>query len=100
MNEFDIIQAVSRECGLPQYQTYEVLNSLASNIQKTLQKQGSVTLTGLGTFYSPNLLRKNDDIPSPGETIKYYVTHVVEWHPESKLLSPDGGVTGSKITLP
>ena len=88
MNEIDIIQAVSRECGLSQHQTYAVLNSLASNIQSTLRKQGSVTLTGLGTFYSPNPLRKNDDIPSPGETIKYYVTHVVEWHPESKLLSP------------
>ena len=100
MNELDLIEAVSQECGLPQYQTYEVLNSLALIIQKTLQKQGSVTLTGLGTFYSPNVLRKNDDIPSPGETIKYYVTHVVEWNQDSKKLSPTGGLTGSKITLP
>ncbi len=88
MNELDIIQAVSRECGLPQLQTYAVLNSLASNIQRKLRKQASVTLTRLGTLNSPNPLRKNDDIPSPGETIKYFVTHVVEWHPESKLLSP------------
>ena len=88
MDELDLIQAVSRECGLPQSQTYEVFNSLASNIQKTLRNQGSVTLTGLGTFYTSVQSRKNDNNLITGETIKYYVTHVPEFHPVSELLSP------------
>lgn len=88
MDKLDIIQVVSKECGLSQDQTYEVLNSLASNIQKKLQNQGSVAITGLGTFYSPDQSRKNDNIPTPGETIKYFVTHIPEWYQESGLSSP------------
>ena len=88
MDELYLIQVVSKECGLPQYQTYEVLNSLASNIQKTLRNQGSVTLTGLGTFYASVRSRKNDIDQITGETIIYYVTHVPEFHPESELSSP------------
>ena len=87
MDELDLIRAVAKECGIPQYQTYEVLNSLTSNIQNALQKQGSVTLTGLGTFYSSVQSRKNGSKISAGETIKYYVTHVPEFHPASVLMS-------------
>ena len=88
MDELYLIQVVSKECGLPQYQTYEVLNSLVSNIQKMLRNQGSVTLTGLGTFYASARSRENDIDPITGETIKYQVTHVPKFHPESELLSP------------
>ena len=87
MDELDLIRAVSKECGLPQYQTYEILNSLASNIQEMLRNQGSVTLSGLGTFYSSVQSRKNNKTLAAGEAIKYYVTHVPEFHPASKLLS-------------
>ena len=87
MDELDLIRAVSKECGLPQYQTYEVINSLTSNIQNVLRKQGSVTLTGFGTFYSSVESRKNGSNITTGETIKYYVTHVPEFHPASVLMS-------------
>jgi len=87
VDELNLVRAVSKECGLPQYQTYEILNSLASNIQETLRKQGSVTLSGLGTFYSSVQSRKNNSVLAAGEAIKYYVTHVPEFHPASKLLS-------------
>lgn len=88
MDELDLIQEVSRECGLSEYQTFEVINSLASNIQKKLQNQGSIAITGLGIFYSPDQSRKNDKIPTPQETIKYFVTHIPEWYQESGLTSP------------
>ncbi len=87
MDELDLIQAVSKECGLPQYQTYEILNSLAANIQEMLRNQGSVTLSGLGTFYSSVQSRKKDTVLTAGEAIKYYVTHVPEFHPAAVLMS-------------
>lgn len=87
VDELDLIRAVAKECGLPQYQTYEFLNSLASNIQEMLRKQGSVTLSGLGTFYSSVQSRKKDTVLTAGEAIKYYVTHVPEFHPASELFS-------------
>ena len=88
MNELDLIKAVSKECGLPQYQTYEILNSLASNIQDILRNQGSVTLSGLGTFHSSVESRKNENVFTAGEAIKYYVTHVPEVHSVSEIFSP------------
>jgi len=83
MDDLEVVKVVSRECGLPQYQTHEVFNSLASIIHKRLQNQQSITIRGLGTFYIPNQSMENDNIRSSGGTIKYYVTHVPEQHPSS-----------------
>ena len=87
MDELDLLRAVSKECGLPQYQTYDILNSLASNIQEMLRNQGRVTLSGLGTFYSSVQSSNNKKTLSAVDALTSYVTHVPEFHPASKLLS-------------
>lgn len=89
MNDRDLIRAIAQSCGVSVGETAKVLKSLATNIKIALNDQGTVTLTGLGTFKKSTISKIAESNPLTGETLKFSITHVPEFQPEKELVTQE-----------
>ena len=50
MTKSEIIDTIAADAGITKAQATKALDSLTTTIQKTVKKQGKLTVTGVGTF--------------------------------------------------
>lgn len=80
MTKAELIEQMAQEAGITKTAAGAAIESLIDTITKTLkQKDGKVTLTGLGTFSKTRRKARNGRNPRTGETIKIKATNVVKF---------------------
>jgi len=70
VNKADLIEAVAKEAGLSKRAAGDAIDSVISNVTKTLKKGGEVTLIGFGTFGISKRAARTGRNPQTGATIK------------------------------
>ncbi|BBO60459.1 HU family DNA-binding protein [Mycoavidus sp. B2-EB] len=70
MNKMELVEAVAKECELSKMQAKAALESVLSQIAKTLKKGESVQLVGFGTFKVNQRLARTGRNPQTGKEIQ------------------------------
>lgn len=86
MTKAELIEQMAQDAGITKTAAGAAIESLIDAITKTLkQKDGKVTLTGLGTFSKSLRKARNGRNPQTGETIKIKASNVVKFKAGKKL---------------
>ena len=67
MNKGELIEQVSRECGITKQATCRIVNSIFDIISKTLASENKVKLVGFGTFSVAQRPPRNVRLPHTGK---------------------------------
>lgn len=84
MNGKDFKGALAKECQLTQREAGTVLNAVIKLIKQELAGGGSLTLTGLGKFYTAPYSRKTITTPQ-GEKLEIKPHNVARFNPCKEL---------------
>jgi DNA-binding protein HU-beta len=86
MTKAELIEKMAQDAGITKVAAGAAIESLIDCITKTLeQKDGKVTLSGLGTFSKSRRKARNGRNPQTGETIKIKASNVVKFKAGKKL---------------
>ena len=81
MTKADLIAAIAKETDLTKADAERALNSFMTNVQKTLKKDGKLTLTGFGTFEVVKRKKRKGRNPQTGQQITIKAHKVVKFKP-------------------
>ena len=70
MNKSELVAAIASDANLSKKSAEEALNSFMNNVKSSLKGEGTVVLTGFGTFSVSRRAARNGRNPQTGETIK------------------------------
>lgn len=87
MNKGDLIDAMAADAGLTKTQAAAALDSMMTNIRKTLKKGDKVTLVGFGTFSTSKRAARTGRNPQTGKAIKIPARTVVRFKAGKELSS-------------
>jgi len=87
MTKADLISKLAEDAGITKVQAKEALESLITNITKTLKSGNKLTLSGLGTFSVSKRAARNGRNPLTGETIKIKARKVAKFKAGKELKS-------------
>ena len=81
MNKSDLVAQVAKDTKLSKADAEKALNSVVSNVQKTLKKGDSVSLVGFGTWSVAKRSARNGRNPQTGATIRIPAKKVPKFSP-------------------
>lgn len=87
MNKGDLVNQMASDASLSRSQAQAALNSVLTNITKTLKKGDKVTLVGFGTFSISKRAARKGRNPQTGKEIKIAAKNVVRFKPGKDLSS-------------
>lgn len=87
MNKGDLIDAMASDAGITKTQAAASLDSLMTNIRKTLKKGDKVTLVGFGTYSVSRRAARTGRNPQTGKAIKIAAKNVVRFKAGKELSS-------------
>ena len=79
MNKSDLIDAMAADAGISKAAAKAALDSVTSNITKTLKGGGRVSLVGWGTWTVSNRAARTGRNPQTGKTIQIAAKNVVKF---------------------
>ncbi len=79
MNKGDLIDAIAADSGITKTQAASALDSVMTNIRKTLKKGDKVTLVGFGTYSISKRAARTGRNPQTGKAIKIPAKNVVRF---------------------
>lgn len=85
MNKTELIDAIAADAGISKSAAKKALDSVTSNVTKTLKKGGRVSLVGFGSFSVSKRSAREGRNPQTGATIKIAAKKVVKFKPGSEL---------------
>jgi len=85
MNKGDLVEKVSKDCGLSKAAAEQALNSVLGAISDAVAAGDKVTLVGFGTFSVSERAAREGRNPRTGEAIKIPAGKVVKFKAGSKL---------------
>lgn len=85
MNKTELIDAIAADAGISKSTAKKALDSVTSNITKTLKKGGRISLVGFGSFSVSKRSAREGRNPQTGATIKIAAKKVVKFKPGSEL---------------
>ncbi len=87
MNKGDLIDAIAADSGITKTQAASALDSVMTNIRKTLKKGDKVTLVGFGTYSISKRAARTGRNPQTGKAIKIPAKNVVRFKAGKELSS-------------
>lgn len=81
MNKSDLVAQVAKDTKLSKSEAEKALNSIVSNVQKTLKKGDSVSLVGFGTWSVAKRNARTGRNPQTGAPIKIPAKNVPKFSP-------------------
>ena len=81
MTKADLIAAIAKETELTKADAERTLNAFLGQVQKTLKKEGKLTLTGFGTFEVVKRKKRKGRNPQTGDPITIKAHKVVKFKP-------------------
>ena len=85
MNKGELIDAIAADAGISKSQAGDALESVMSNVSKTLKSGDKVTLVGFGTFSVSHRDARTGRNPQTGATIQIPARKVVRFKPGKDL---------------
>lgn len=85
MNKTELIDAIAADAGISKSAAKKALDSVTSNVTKTLKKGGRISLVGFGSFSVSKRSAREGRNPQTGATIKIAAKNVVKFKPGSEL---------------
>lgn len=85
MNKSDLIDAIAADAGISKAAAKASLESVTSNVTKTLQEGGKVSLIGWGTWSVTKRPARDGRNPQTGATIKIAEKNIVKFKPGAGL---------------
>lgn len=85
MTKADLVAKIAADTKLTKADAERALNSFLSNVQKSLKKEGKLTLTGFGTFSVSKRAARKGRNPQTGETIQIKASKTVKFKPGKAL---------------
>ncbi len=79
MNKSDLIDAMAADAGISKTSAKVALDSLTSNVTKSLKEGNKVALVGWGTWSVSKRAERNGRNPQTGATIKIAAKNVVKF---------------------
>ncbi len=79
MNKTELIDAIATDCDLSKTAAQRVLDSIVTNIVKTVANGDTVQLVGFGTFASGKRAERTGRNPRTGEEIKIAAAKTVKF---------------------
>lgn len=76
MTKAELVDKVSKDCGVSKALTEKVLNSCTDQVAKCLKRNDKITLTGFGTFTVSKRKARTGRNPQTGAEIKIKATRV------------------------
>ncbi len=87
MNKGDLIDAIAADSGITKTQAASALDSVMTNIRKTLKKGDKVTLVGFGTYSVSKRAARTGRNPQTGKAIKIPAKNVARFKAGKELSS-------------
>jgi DNA-binding protein HU-beta len=87
MNKSDLVEAMATDAGISKAAAAKALDSLMSNVKKTLKDGGKLALVGFGSFTVKERAARDGRNPQSGALIKIPARRVVSFKPGSELKS-------------
>jgi DNA-binding protein HU-beta len=85
MNKSDLIEAMAADSGISKAAAGKALDSMMSNVKKTLKEGNKLVLVGFGSFDVKDRPARDGRNPQTGATIKIPARKVVSFKPGSEL---------------
>ncbi len=85
MNKSELIDAMASDAGITKAQAKAALDSFTSNVTKTLQKGGRVSLVGFGSFSTSERSAREGINPQTKKKIQIPAKTVAKFKPGSEL---------------
>lgn len=85
MTKAELVAAIAKDTELTKADAERTLNAFLDNVQKTLKKEGKLTLTGFGTFEVVKRKKRKGRNPQTGEPITIKAHKVVKFKPGKNL---------------
>ncbi len=85
MNKQELIEAISKECGLSKADSKRAIEAVTGTVTKQLKKGNSVRLIGFGTFSVRKRKARKGINPQTGAEIKIKARKVPHFAPGSEL---------------
>jgi DNA-binding protein HU-beta len=79
MNKGELMAAIADDAVINKSAAEKALNSITSNITKSLKKEDTVTLVGFGSFSVQKRAARNGRNPQTGEAIKIKASKAVKF---------------------
>ncbi len=76
MKKIDLVECIAADCNIPKVTAQKALNSVISNITKSLQRDEAVTLVGFGSFYVANRAARQGRNPQTNVAVHIPATRV------------------------
>lgn len=87
MTQKDIVEQIAKDSGISKVQAKAALGSLTKLIGKTLKKEGSLRLAGIGSFQVTKRGARKGRNPRTGEAIKIKASKSVRFKASQTLKS-------------
>ncbi|MGB5243315.1 MAG: HU family DNA-binding protein [Lutimonas sp.] len=85
MNKSDLIEAMAADAGISKAAAGKALDSMMSNVKKTLKEGNKLVLVGFGSFDVKDRPARDGRNPQTGATIRIPARKVVSFKPGSEL---------------
>ncbi|MDO5608487.1 MAG: HU family DNA-binding protein [Capnocytophaga sp.] len=85
MNKTELIDAIAADANISKVAAKEALESLLSNVEKTLKSGGKVSLIGFGSWSVSKREAREGRNPQTGKTINIAAKNVVKFKAGSEL---------------
>ncbi len=85
MNKSDLIEAMAADSGISKAAAGKALDSMMSNVKKTLKEGNKLVLVGFGSFDVKDRPARDGRNPQTGATIRIPARKVVSFKPGSEL---------------
>ena len=85
MNKSDLIEAMAADSGISKAAAGKALDSMMSNVKKTLKEGNKLVLVGFGSFDVKDRPARDGRNPQTGATIRIPARKVVSFKPGSDL---------------
>ncbi len=85
MNKSDLIEAMAADAGISKAAAGKALDSMMSNVKKTLKQGNKLVLVGFGSFDVKDRPARDGRNPQTGATIRIPARKVVSFKPGSEL---------------
>ncbi|MFD1316355.1 HU family DNA-binding protein [Namhaeicola litoreus] len=85
MNKSDLIEAMATDAGISKAAAGKALDSMMSNVKKTLKEGNKLVLVGFGSFDVKDRPARDGRNPQTGATIRIPARKVVSFKPGSEL---------------
>ncbi|MDY7395161.1 HU family DNA-binding protein [Aureibaculum sp. 2210JD6-5] len=85
MNKSELVESMAADAGISKAAAKKALDSVMTNVEKTLKKGGRVSLVGFGSWSVSKRAARDGRNPQTGKTIKIAAKNVVKFKPGAEL---------------